>query len=317
MRIGILSNARSGRNRRRIRELDRVLAGRPEVLHLTIEEGGDSVELLREMAAREIELLVISGGDGTVSRVLTALLEARIWDHPPPVAILPRGTANMTAADVGLRNPGPRGLEALLKAVAEGVLDRHLLVRPVLKVRWAADRPAVRGMFFGAAGIVDAIRICTGSIHSRGLYGEVSHLLTLLWLLATITFRGLEAAGIGCERMRVVRDGEREREGPRLLLLATTLDRLVMRSRPFWNVDGRPIRFTSVLCPPPRLLRCAPRVLYGGPERALPAEYESCGARRLDIHPVSRFTVDGEMYRPAPDFPVTVTADERLRFVRL
>ncbi len=316
MRIGILSNARSGRNRRRIRELDRALDGRPEVLHLRIEEGTDSVELLREMAARGIELLVISGGDGTVSRTLTAMFAHRIWDPPPPVAILPRGTANMTAADIGLRNPGPRGLATLLAAVDAGELDRHLIARPILKVRWAADRPAVRGMFFGAAGIVDAIRICTGSIHSRGLRGELAHLLTLLWLLSVATVRGPEAAGIGCERMRVVRDREQESEAARLLLLATTLDRLVMRSRPFWNIGGRPIRYTSIACPPPKLLRHAPRVLYGG-RRPLPPEYESCGVDRLDIRPVSRFTVDGEIYRPAPDFPVTVTAEERLRFVRL
>ncbi len=317
MRIGILSNARSGRNRRRIRELDRLLDGRPDVRHLRIENGADTTELLRELAAAEIELLVISGGDGTVSRVLTSLFEGEVWEVPPPVAILPRGTANMTAADVGLRHPGRRGLRSLLAAVDDRELSRHLVTRRVLKVRWAADRPAVRGMFFGAAGIVDAIRVCTGSIHSRGLYGEISHLLTLLWLLSTITFRGLEAAGIGCERMRVVRDGRQEAAAPRLLLLATTLERLVMRSRPFWNVDGRPIRYTSVLCPAPGLLRHAPRVLYGGPRRRLPAEYESRGARRLDILPVSRFTVDGEFYDPAPDFPVTVTAEEKLRFVRL
>ncbi len=317
MRIGILSNARSGRNRRRARELDRVLDGRPEVLHLRIENGTDSAELLREMAAREIELLVISGGDGTVSRTLTGLFANRIWEVPPPVAILPRGTANMTAADVGLRDAGPRGLRRLLAAVDAGEIDRHLVIRSVLRVEWASDRPAIRGMFFGAAGIVDAIRLCTGSLHSRGLYGELSHILTLLWMLGTLSFRGLEAAGISCEEMRVMRDGAQARDGARLVLLATTLERLVLRSRPFWNVDGQPIRFTSVACPPPRLLRYAPRVLYGGEKRALPAEYESCGARRLDITPVSRFTVDGEIYTPETGFPVTVTAEEQVRFVRL
>ena len=317
MRIGILSNARSGRNRRRIRELDRVLAGRSDVLHLRIENGTDSAELLREMAARGIELLVISGGDGTVSRALTALFAYRIWEAPPPVAILPRGTANMTAADVGLRNPGPRGLAALLAAVDAGRLEGHLVTRPVLKVDWAPDRPAIRGMFFGTAGIVDAIRLCTGSIHSRGVRGEIAHLLTLSWLLARITFRGLEAAGIGCERMRVAHDGGRETEAARLLLLATTLERLVMRSRPFWNIGERPIRYTSVACPAPGLLRHAPRVLYGGERRSLPPAYDSRGARRLDIRPVSRFTVDGEIYHPAPEHRVTVTAEEQLRFVRL
>src|SRR3546814_6271333 len=60
-----------------------------------------------------------------------------------------------------------------------------------------------------------------------------------------------------------------------LLVLATTLERLVLGSRPFWGGGGGHLRFTAVAYPPQGLLRHARRVLYGGEDRALPAGYRS------------------------------------------
>src|SRR3546814_20030505 len=58
-----------------------------------------------------------------------------------------------------------------------------------------------------------------------------------------------------------------------LLTLATTLERLVLGSRPFWGGGGGHLRFTAVAYPPSGLLRHARRVLYGAEDRALPAGY--------------------------------------------
>jgi diacylglycerol kinase family enzyme len=52
---------------------------------------------LQEALAEEPDLVVVSGGDGTISRLLPTLLKSE-----KPIAILPLGTLNLLARDLGL-----------------------------------------------------------------------------------------------------------------------------------------------------------------------------------------------------------------------
>ena len=70
-KIGLISNPQSQRNRRGLDEIGAAVAGIPDVIHIATDglEGVD--EVLRELARREVGVLLISGGDGTVQTVLT------------------------------------------------------------------------------------------------------------------------------------------------------------------------------------------------------------------------------------------------------
>ncbi len=317
MRIGLLSNPHSGRNHRRSGELEALAESGHPFVHLRLEKGRPPVEKLERLAARQIELLVINGGDGTVSRVLTDLLEHRIWAEPPPIAILPRGTANMTASDIGLRRGGAGQLRELARLAADGGLEAKLVRRPILRVDWAPGRPAIRGMFFGGAGIVDAIDLWSREMLRRGLRGGISHALTLGWFLWKLGTGGADAAGIHGRRLRMRLEGRVDYEGEVLLVLATTLERLLLGARPFWDTGTGPIRYLRIDRHAPGLLRHAPSVLRGRGSRALPAAYGSGGLAELSMEGVGRFTVDGEFFVAPQDHAVRITAGEQLRFVRL
>jgi diacylglycerol kinase (ATP) len=75
------------------------------------EEGQDPAEPAREIAAAGTDLVLVSGGDGTVSAIAGALLETDI-----PLGILPRGTANAFATALGL----PLDLTAACEAILAG-----------------------------------------------------------------------------------------------------------------------------------------------------------------------------------------------------
>jgi hypothetical protein len=318
MRIGLVSNARSERNRRGIADVQRIVDARPAIRHVLFDGSRPMADLLAGLAKAEIEVVATNGGDGTVQAVLTALLEERPFTTPPPLALLPRGMANMTAADVGLDGRSPEALLRVLETLERGALDAHLVERQVLRVDGIAGWPAQRGMFLGAAGICEAIRICKGDVHALGLKGEASHAATLAWLLLNAAFRGFAAVGIHGHDIGVAIDGGPSRLERRLMVLATTLDRLVLGSRPFWNTDGLPVRFTSIAFPAPGLVRRARAILYGSDDRALPADmFASQGAARVELTMQSPFTIDGQFFEPAPDRPLVITAPDRLRFVRL
>lgn len=68
-----------------------------------------------ERAAGRVDLIVIGGGDGTISAALPALLEAR-----RPLGILPLGTANNTARTLGI----PSDLSEAAAVIARGTTRR-------------------------------------------------------------------------------------------------------------------------------------------------------------------------------------------------
>jgi hypothetical protein len=317
MRVGLISNARSERNKSGLVDLDRAIDGRSDIRHLRFDGRQPMTELLHELARGGIDLLAINGGDGTVQAALTSLLEDRPLDPPPPMAILPRGMANMTAADVGLKGRNAAALERVLAIGRQGSLGGHILERRVLRVDGIQGWPPQRGMFFGAAGIYEAIRICKGGVHVLGLKGELAHGVTLGWLLLNAAFRGLDAVGIHGHDIALSADGGPAVTERRLLVLATTLDRLVLGSRPFWRTDGRPVRFTSIAYDAPGIVRRTRQILYGAEERLLPRGFDSQGAERIELSLGGPFTVDGQFFDPTPGRPLVLTAPDTVRFVRL
>ncbi|MGH6943917.1 MAG: diacylglycerol kinase family protein [Geminicoccaceae bacterium] len=317
-KIGILSNPRSQRNRRGIDDVCAAIGGRTDILHTCVGDHLNVLEVLRDFAGREVGLLVINGGDGTVQRVLTALLEERRFARLPLLAILPRGMANMTAADVGLRGGTGPALQRLLAWAAADEVGGQIQFRQILRVENARGMAPQRGMFFGGAGIYDVIMWTCSKIHPLGLKGEWAHGSALLVLLLRWLLGRLPEGVLQGRELEVIFDDGPAQRSKHLLVLATTLERLVLGSRPFWNVGDQPIRYTSIAHPPDRLVRSAWKVLYGPDRSGLPAEiYTSRGVNRVEFALDTPFTVDGELFEPTPGRPVVVTAAERAAFLRL
>jgi YegS/Rv2252/BmrU family lipid kinase len=65
-------------------------------------------------ALEDVDAVVAAGGDGTVNEVINGLCAHTVV--PPPLAILPLGTANVLAREIG----APRGPRALARMIAAG-----------------------------------------------------------------------------------------------------------------------------------------------------------------------------------------------------
>lgn len=316
--IGLISNPQSQRNRRGLDEIGAIAAGAPDVVHITTDARQELNGALAEFARRDVGLVLVNGGDGTVQTVLTRLLEAPSFERMPYLAILPRGMANTSAADVGVRGKAAAGLTRLIAASRDGTLADHVVERPILRIENILGGAPQRGMMFGAGAIPDAIELCRRHVYARGLKGNVGMGVTLAGLLLGSVLAGRGNSVLRAHDIGVALDGGDESRTDRLLVLATTLDRLILGSKPFWNSGGQPIRYTSIAYPPEHLLRSAPKVLYGWRRRALsPEVYQSQGAWRIAIRLDAPFTVDGEIFHPLPERPLVITAADRASFVRL
>ncbi len=317
MKLGIVSNPASQRNRRGLDGFREAAAAFPDVRHEILGGMADLPAVLADFAADGIGLVAVNGGDGTVQAVMTELIRRRPFPELPCLAVFPGGMTNMIADDVGLAGRPRKALARLAAcAASDGVADMTLTRRTVALTA-APDRDPVYGMFFGAGAIYRAIEVCRRVVHPMRFEGAAAG-LTMAGLLVRRAFgsgRGDEVFRGDEISLRV--DGGEARPGSRLMVLATTLDRLLLGSRPFWGEGGGGLRFTSVAYPPVRFARSLYRLLYGSAPRRLPEEsYQSWNADQVELLLDCPFTLDGELFEPEPGQPVTLAAGPAIRFVR-
>lgn len=97
--------AAGGRRRRRLAATLRLLEAEGCRIMLCETKGpGDAERLARAIDPATCDMIVAAGGDGTINEVANGLIAS---GHRVPLAIVPLGTANVLAKEIGLRT-GPR-----------------------------------------------------------------------------------------------------------------------------------------------------------------------------------------------------------------
>ncbi|MDB5424175.1 MAG: hypothetical protein JWQ29_1591, partial [Phenylobacterium sp.] len=102
------------------------------------------------------------------------------------------------------------------------------------------------------------------------------------------------------------------RAGPRLVTMATTLQRLPFRMRPF-GPPRHGLKFLDADAPPRHLARALPTILWGRGEGWLKQNgYRRGDAQQLRVSLQGSVFLDGEVY---PGGDLVVTEGPRLRFL--
>lgn len=319
MRLGVLSNLRSQRNRGGIAELRAELAGGGEVLHRELEGVDGLTEVLAEFAAAGIDALAVNGGDGTVQAVATTLINDGVFPEPPPIAVLSGGMTNMIAEDVGRRGKPATNLRRLLRVLRREDWRAAVVERPLVGMELSPGAIPIYGTFFGTSAIYRAIIYTRRHVHPMKVESNLAAGLTLGRLLLFPRFaKGENERILTGEKIAVRFDEGADDSGCHLLSLVTGMERLILGSRPFWGEGGGALHYTRIAHPAPRLLRNGYTLLYGGARRKpLPEQtYFSRKADSMTFSLDAPFTLDGELFTPEPGVPVVLRGDKRLKFLR-
>jgi hypothetical protein len=319
MRVGVIRNAKSYRNRKpdeAFRSTATQWLGEDFAEPASLDE---MKSVLADFARREIKLLVIDGGDGTLHKTLGALPPA--WESAPPLlAILPSGNTNLIAADVGCGLRGLPGLKRLLDAARTGAWKGHVERRSALEVEWGDGAHAPqRGMFLGAAAFTRGIDIAHDGVHAQGLFQKSAVMLTLALSAAQSLRATSRERWLAGDLMSVGIDTDDTREGARFLFLATGLQKLFFGIWPFWDEQGAKLRYLDVDAHPKKLIRAGAALLRGhAPQWMRDSEqYRSGGATRIALQLSHRFVLDGEVFEPGPSGQIFLKAGPSMEFVVL
>ncbi len=295
-RLGVLSNPLSGANRRGLGPVRSLLDRFPAVPHHEVRTAEQVAAALRGFAREGVNLVAVNSGDGTVQAVLTSLLIQRPYRCLPVLALLSGGTTNMTSHELGLRGGRLAALGRLLAWVNHGDGAAEFVARSVLKIRHPLRSDPICGMFFGAACIDKGIRFFHSRIHKLGLSGDPAHVLIVARFLMALARRDDSLVAPASAAIRA--DGRQIGQGDYLLLMVSTLERLILGLRPFWGRGRRPLKLTAVGAGPRRILSALP-AFVGGRETpgAEPVNgYLSLTADRIELALNGGFAVDGELF---------------------
>jgi hypothetical protein len=297
-RVGLLVNPRSGKSSGKGLALAARLAGSRHVTVKILERFEQLPQALDEMAHAEVSDLFISSGDGTVHAIQTELIERRPFRALPRLGLLAHGTTNMTAADLGFRHRSVAAQAAFLGDVRAA----DLRTRPTLRVVNPRDGKPRHGMCLGAGAAAEATRFCQDAFNAKGLKGGPAIFLTMAGGVVRALFttpdpsdttRFDRAYPIGVEA-----EGCSIPMRPHLLLLSTTLEKVVLGIRPFWGGKTGPIRTSLFPYPLPSVVRWLLPMMYGGETRKAPPGAVSFCASKLSIATPASFVLDGEFFDP-------------------
>jgi diacylglycerol kinase family enzyme len=312
--IGVVLNPKSRRNLRDPRAASRLARRLGD--HGVVREARSIDELYRiaeDFRRDDIEVLAISGGDGTNHVTLTGFLDVYGGHTMPQVALLRGGTMNTVANSVGVRRGGPEGLLGrLLRDYAQRAnaplenVERH-----VMRIG------SHYGFLFGT-GVV------AGFLAEYYRDGDPTPLVA-----AKTLARGIGSAFLGGETIRrmarpfrgsvVLEDGTRWEERDYLTVAAGTIAHIGLNFKPFRRYDEKTGRFhmLGIHTSPVGLVRDLPRIHRAEPMRPGKA-YEALSTRAVvrSADGIVRYMIDGDLHETRGELEVTIGPRVRLVVVR-
>jgi diacylglycerol kinase family enzyme len=312
----LISNPGSGHNRDQFEGIRSRISQCPAIQHRVTNSPADIAPALRELAELNITVLAINGGDGTVAAILGELLESTPFTTPPLIALLPGGTANMTAGDVGVRGSLSKAVTRFCQwsegdRATRGKIEKRALMRVVIDT----DQPARYGMFLGGGAVIHGTEYAHEEIHSRGLRDDFS--------LALGTLRTVWGVLRGDPRFNrhvditLTLDDRMPTQYDTLILAISTLQRLSFGMRPFWSKEPGDIRLTIMEQGCTRFARTFFSIVRGRPSRNAVAAsgYRSHNANTLTLEMEGKVNLDGELLEAGK--VVNISASAPLEFLRL
>ncbi len=254
------------------------------------------------------DLLLIDGGDGTITTAISALIAQN--QGVPPLGFIARGNTNLIARKTG-GTVRPDDIPDLTARPQES-LQHHLQQMPVLDIMIGAGKTR-HGFIVGWGAYTQATKTAIEELGTR------HDLQVVAAIFATLrrTLFGAEAQalrrGINCRF--VADDQELAPDEKRFIGVVTCFQgRLAAGVKPFRDRGNGPLRWLDITAPPRFPLLFAPFVLSGVPLPYLERSgYRSARAQHLSATLSDDMIIDGEVISIAPDTRVEITAQRTIK----
>lgn len=307
--IGIVTNPHSKLNKRnpeRHKVLGYILGQRGQLAVTNSIAELESVAA--DFKAKDIEVLAINGGDGTISRTLTAFIRC-YGEHPlPKIAILGGGTINVLRTNLGTRGRPEDVLFRLVEQHSAGASFK-LQRTPTICVE------DTYGFLFGDGIVANFLDLFYR--RKTNALGSILLIVRLYW--AALFNRELFQSIVNSQEYRLSPRNSRPLEGSAAAVMCSTLVRMPLGARFFTLLDKNPDKMEciSFQLDENKILWQLPVMLMGTALQMNLWQQRICSSD-IEIKADSgrRYTVDGELFTAKSD-TIKVTMGPQIDFVTL
>lgn len=307
--IGVLVNPRARENRRRpdLAERLRSIVGESGLVRET-QNIPEIADVAGEFLARQVAIVAVCGGDGSVFRCLSALVPVYRDVQLPRLLPLRAGTINFVAEAIGCRRGSPEKVLAhvtrdYLRGGTHDVVERDLL----------CVNGEQYGFVFGCGAVVNFLRAYYGQ---RGAGPLRASLLLAKVVASALAGTSFARAIVQPVEADILCDGERVPFRVFTAVLGATVDRIALGFRPTYLATRKRGYFHIVAGPIGAwaFLRSMGRLQRGFPtgEATL---YDNL-AREVTIRftPAAAYMMDGDILPAVSE--LRVTTGPRLAMIR-
>ena len=305
-RAGLLVNPSSGKSSGKGLSLVGMLKGNAAISTRILEKFDQLPGFLDEFASDGVTDLFISSGDGTVHAIQTELAERKPFKATPRLCLLPHGTTNMTAADLGFRFGALRAQADYITQLETKLVRK----RTTMRVANPRDGRPRHGMFLGTGATAEATLFCQRAFNARGVRGNWATFATLGSAVGRTIFTKSNPHDVTrFDRpfpIHITSEGNERCSGTQLMMLSTTLEKLILGARPFWGQKLGPIRTSVFPYPVPSLARWLLPIMYAGEDRKMPEGALSFSGSSLEVTCSASYVIDGEFFAGHEGHPLKV-----------
>jgi diacylglycerol kinase (ATP) len=308
--IGLITNPRSRVNLRdptRARKLGYLIGshGQAEATRSL----DDLYRVVEQFKEERIDVLGISGGDGTLHHTLTAMIKTYGEQPLPPVAILRGGTMNTIARSLGIFGESQQLTFELVDRHRRGLLHEVPLVeRDVLQV---GDK---FGFIFGNGIIYNFLH----EYYATGRPSPATATKLIMRAAGSTMIAGPLSRRIYKRfHARVVADGDRWACTDFITFAAAVVEQIGLGFRPFYRVaDGRPgFALLGIHTDALGFVAELPNIMAGKPMRRDKVIDQLAREVSFESDDELEYIIDGDTYEQKGT--LTLRIGPRLRFLRL
>lgn len=308
--IGIIANPHSKLNKRDPwrRNLLGYIVGEQGRVEIT-----NSLDDLRKVAAdlrkKNIDILAINGGDGTVSQTITAFINAYENEPLPKIAILRGGTMNMLANNLSLSGTPEELLYRIVDAYSASKTFDTIRLH-------ALEVEGHYGFLFGngvAAKFLD--------IFYKNKTGTLGVLSLILRLISSTINKGTLYREVLRRLPTRINAQERTLIFDSLLVMCSTVPKMPLGPVLFPDAghDKHHIQCLSITeLSKNAVLQLAKTIMLTKRQHNVSGQFQFC-AQRIDIESElnSLYTIDGELLAPRDSGKLSIRLGPEIEFIRI
>jgi diacylglycerol kinase (ATP) len=314
-KAGVLINPKSGRGNGKGVALAEKLRSSKHVSVRILEDFSRITPYMHELAQEGVTDLYISSGDGTIQAIQTMLAEKDFFRIMPRICLLPHGTTNLTAADLGFKY---RKLDTQAAFITSSNSKDHRM-RHTLRIMNPAEGGIRHGMTLGVGAAAEATKYAQTAFNDKGVKGNFATFATMGGGLAKAIFTKPNLADpTRFDKpydIKLSVSDELKCEGPQLMLMATTLEKMFFNMKPFWGGKSGPIRLSVFPYPVPSVVRWLLPIMYGSEDRKVPKGALSFSTDQFTVETQHSFAMDGEFFDGPKSGPLRVEAGPQFTFI--